>query len=52
MVVGQIGSFLPVKNHNFSIKIMQEILKIKKNSVMIFVGDGVLEKKSKKKLKI
>ncbi|NLK23554.1 MAG: glycosyltransferase family 1 protein [Clostridiales bacterium] len=51
MVVGQIGSFLPVKNHNFSIKIMQEILKIKKNSVMIFVGDGVLEKEIKEKVK-
>lgn len=48
-VIGQIGSFLPVKNHTFSIDIMNELKNINNNSVMIFVGDGLLENEIKEK---
>lgn len=47
-VIGQIGGFKYVKNHAFSLKVMQEYLKCDESAVMIFVGKGELEKDIRK----
>lgn len=41
-VVGHIGSFRLAKNHNFIIKVFNEIKKSCPNSILILVGDGEL----------
>lgn len=42
-VIGQIGRFDPMKNHLFTIKWFNELLKTKPNSMLILVGDGNLK---------
>lgn len=49
-VIGHVGRFSKIKNHEFLIDIFEEILKIKKDSVLILVGDG--ENIDKIKLKV
>lgn len=41
-VVGHVGRFIPVKNHRFVIEVFQKIHQIKKNSVLLLIGDGEL----------
>lgn len=51
-VVGNIGRFSYQKNHEFLIKIFNEIQKIEKNSVLLLIGNGELEGKIKEQVKI
>ncbi len=39
-VIGHVGRFHPVKNHEFLIKVFKEILKQKKNAYLFLVGGG------------
>lgn len=47
IVIGHIGRFLPVKNHEFIIKVFREYLKINFNAKLMLVGSGVLFEKIK-----
>ncbi|MCD7716797.1 MAG: glycosyltransferase [Lachnospiraceae bacterium] len=47
IIFTHVGRFLPVKNHLFLIDIFCEIKKIKKNSVLLLVGDGPLNNEVK-----
>lgn len=51
-VLGHIGRFVELKNHDFIIDIFNEILKHKNNSVLLLVGEGPLEREIKEKVKI
>lgn len=42
-VIGHVGVFLPVKNHQFIIRIFKEVLKGKPNAKLLFLGDGPLK---------
>lgn len=42
-VVGHIGNFVEVKNHEFVIEIFKEMLKIEPSSLLLLVGDGRLK---------
>lgn len=48
-LVGHVGSFTEVKNHEFLLDIFLEIKKINKNSKLLLVGDGILKNKIKDK---
>ncbi|MBR3628079.1 MAG: glycosyltransferase family 1 protein [Elusimicrobia bacterium] len=50
-VVGHIGRFVELKNHYFLVDVFNEILKYKKNSVLLLIGEGPLEEKIKEKVK-
>jgi len=50
-VIGNVGRFMPQKNHDFLIDIFNEIYKIDKKSVLILVGDGNLKKNIEDKIK-
>lgn len=39
-VIGQVGRFNKVKNHSFTISLFKDIVKIKKNVHLVFVGTG------------
>ena len=43
LVIGHIGRFVPVKNHEFIIDIFYEINKVYPNSILMLVGDGKLK---------
>ncbi|MCR4663689.1 MAG: glycosyltransferase family 1 protein [Endomicrobiaceae bacterium] len=49
-VLGHIGRFVELKNHSFLVDIFNEILKYKKNSVLLFIGEGPLEEEIKEKV--
>ncbi len=51
LVIGHIGRFVPVKNHNFLIEIFNEIYKKNKNSILILAGQGPLMDSVKIKVK-
>ncbi|MCH5186973.1 MAG: glycosyltransferase [Oscillospiraceae bacterium] len=40
IVIGNVGAFLPAKNHRFMIEVFAEIHKINPNTSLWFVGDG------------
>lgn len=43
-IIGHVGSFKPVKNHKFIIKVFEKTLKEKnKNQLLLLVGDGPLK---------
>lgn len=44
-VLGHVGRFLPVKNHQFILNVFSEIIKQKKKAVLILVGTGELFQK-------
>lgn len=44
-VVGHVGRFCPVKNHEFIVQIAKEIRKLADNVVFLLVGDGPLRSK-------
>ncbi len=48
-VIGHIGRFDKVKNHNFILQIFDEFLKLKPNTKLILVGDGILKNEIKNK---
>lgn len=49
-VIGHVGNFSKVKNHDFLVDIYKEYLKLNHNSVMILIGEG--SEKEKIKLKV
>lgn len=49
-VVGHVGSFTYPKNHRFLIDVFNEIQKLKKNSVLLLVGDGELRPNIEKQI--
>lgn len=51
LVIGHIGRFSEVKNHEFLLKIFYEVHKKNKNSVLLLIGKGSLEEKIKIKVK-
>ena len=42
LVVGHVGRFMPVKNHEFLLRVFSEIHARRPNSVLVMVGDGPL----------
>jgi len=44
LVIGHVGSFSPVKNHEFIIDIFHEVKNINNNSVLLLIGEGPLKK--------
>lgn len=46
-VVGNISRFVPEKNHEYLIKVFSELQKIKSDSKLVLIGNGVLEEKVK-----
>lgn len=42
-VIGQVGRFSEVKNYQFTIKVLSEILKINSQVKLLFIGDGELK---------
>lgn len=41
-VIGQVGNFIKVKNHKFTLEVFKNILDCKKNSKLLLLGDGTL----------
>ncbi|MBE7011639.1 MAG: glycosyltransferase family 1 protein [Ruminococcaceae bacterium] len=39
-VVGHVGRFVPIKNHEFIIDVFNEVVKLKDNAYLILVGEG------------
>lgn len=50
-IIGHVGRFNKVKNHNFLIDIFYEIQKLKKNSILILCGDGEIKSEIESKVK-
>lgn len=50
-VIGHIGSFLKVKNHDFIIDIFDEFIKKHPQTTLVLVGDGILKKEIEDKVK-
>ena len=50
-VIGHVGRFNPQKNHEFLIKVFNEILKIKEDAVLLLIGEGYLQEKIKEQVK-
>ncbi|MFN2347510.1 MAG: glycosyltransferase, partial [Dermatophilaceae bacterium] len=46
-VVGQVGGFLPAKNQGFSLDVFVEVLRVRPDSVLLFVGTGPLEERAR-----
>ena len=42
LVLGYVARFLPIKNHEFLIRVFAEIIKKKENSILVLAGDGSL----------
>lgn len=49
-IVGHVGRFSAVKNHNFLIEIFNEICKINEKAVLLLLGDGELKSEIEKKV--
>lgn len=43
IVIGQVGRLVYIKNHDFSLKVLMECLKINPNFCLMIVGDGELK---------
>lgn len=50
-VVGHVGRFTTVKNHEKLLEIFIEILKIRKNAILMLVGKGELEEEIREKVR-
>ena len=44
-VVGHVGRFIGVKNHELIIQAFKKVIQIKKNAFLLLIGDGVLKEK-------
>lgn len=51
LVIGHIGRFVPVKNHDFLLEIFNELHEKNKNSILILAGQGPLMDSVKDKVK-
>lgn len=51
-VIGHVGGFKYVKNHDFLLKVFKEVVKKDPNTVLLLIGGGRLEKEIKEKVKI
>ena len=40
LVLGHVGNFIPQKNHYFMVDIIAEAIKLKKNTIILFLGKG------------
>lgn len=49
-VMGHIGRFMMQKNHNFLIDVFSEVIKKRKNSKLLLIGDGPLKEEIMKKV--
>lgn len=49
IVIGHVGSFLEVKNHEYIISVFREILKRRDNAILFFMGDGPLRAEIERK---
>jgi len=49
-VVGNVGRFMPQKNHHYLIDIFNEIVKKDKKSILLLIGDGKLKEQIIKKV--
>lgn len=45
LVLGHVGRFTPVKNHEYLLDVFSQVLRMKLNSVLLLVGTGELEQK-------
>lgn len=50
-VMGHVGHFMPVKNHQFIIDVFNEVLKIRPNSKLLLIGEGPDEQSIKDKVR-
>lgn len=50
ILIGHVGRFTKVKNHSFMIDILYKLLEENKNYKLMFIGEGILEKKIKEKI--
>lgn len=50
-IIGHVGRFEKQKNHEFLIDIFYEIKKRKSNSMLVLVGEGILQKRVEQKVK-
>lgn len=50
VLIGHIGRFTEVKNHDFMINLINELVKYNSNYKIMFVGEGILEEKIKNKV--
>jgi glycosyltransferase involved in cell wall biosynthesis len=46
-VIGHVGRFSKEKNHKFILQVFEEIYRLNKNTVLLFIGDGELEQDTK-----
>jgi len=44
-IVGHIGVFVDVKNHEYIIKVLEELIKVKTNTILVLIGTGPLKKR-------
>ena len=51
MVIGHVGRFSKVKNHDFLVEIFNEYQKVNSNSILLLVGTGQLECNIREKVK-
>ena len=52
VVIGNVGRFVPQKNHKFMLSIFHELLKKMPNAKLMLIGAGPLEDEIKKIVKI
>ena len=50
-VLGHVGRFTDVKNHEFIIKVFEKLCKEKENAFLLLIGDGSLKQKIEEELK-
>lgn len=50
IMIGQVGSLSPVKNHEFSVELINKLILKNKNVKLFLIGSGVLEEKIKNKV--
>ena len=50
-VIGHIGRFVPVKNHEFLLEIFNEVHKNNKKAILLLIGQGPMEENIKEKVK-
>jgi len=50
-IIGHVGRFVPEKKHDFIVDIFAEIIKLAPNSILLFVGDGLLREEISDKVK-
>lgn len=51
LVVGNVGAFLPVKNHIFMLDVFNEVLRINPSSVLVLCGEGFTRNKAEERAK-